>query len=815
MTAVLDIILEVTVYSAILYVAIMLFKKAFRKHLSAMLNYAVWTLLVLRLLIPVTIDSGLSLFVISETNAPIVQNQTFDGIQPLDGEQIHTPQESSSPRISSAYKVPVDKSDISAVDTSIQAPKWKMSWQLAVLLTWGLGVLASGAFMLRIYFRLQRRIKHSSINLPDDIRELTQSVKRQMGIKADIKVSAHEWLTTPALSASIRPTLLLPANMLQNSEQLMFGIRHELTHYKHKDFLVSQLLAVLRCVYWFNPVVWLAAKRIEADMETACDASVTASMKNDQRGRYIEAVNDLGRNADAQYMLGMGTHTDRKSIEKRIRGIFMTKRTAPAVRIAAALMACLMLVVCFTTACQPTPETPPVINKGDDHLEEMIASSAASPVPAVTIDPEQSKKEQEEALRQALRDRLNAPETYEDSFTNDKGDITVSFDDAKVEVPAVQSIPAVKVSTCAFSQETVNKIGAYFFKDAQLYVKDDTMTKDELEALIVEVRKSISIDDNSAFEGDEKYLEDLERQYETAPKEKEKVPTTTELTQTEYGLGLKVMANLDKDEMAEFSVYNGDDRKTLCFMNTNGKYHSRIYDEQPSDIAKGMSTTRDEAQAMVEQCLRDIGLEDMRIKSVTVEAYLSDQIYETGKNKEKMDQFNQQCYVFKVQRVVKGVEVSCVTGSVQMDTDDPNVQQKEPVYSDAVPAEWIHIVVDDTGIVYFSWSDPSEEEEILSESVTLMPFDEIIEKAKDNIFYKNYTAYGSECHIHITSIELGMMRVMKKDAPGEYMMVPVWDFIGSHEHIMDGESHWLPFGDQSYVTINAIDGSHIDRSLGY
>lgn len=807
MSSVLRILLEVTIYSAILYVVIMLFKKVFKKHISAVLNYAVWALLILRLLLPVTIDSGLSLFVIPEPDAAIVQNQSFDGAQPSGSEQIHNSQESSSSQISSAYKVPMDTSNISAVDTSIQAPKWKMSWQLAVLLTWGLGVLASGAFMLRIYFRLQRRIKHSSINLPDDIRELTQIIKRQMGIKADLRVSANEWLTTPALWASIEPTLLLPANMLQNSEQLMFGIRHELTHYKHRDFLVSLLLVVLRCVYWFNPVVWLAAKRIEADMETACDASVTASMKNDQRGRYIEAVIDLSRNADAQYMLGMGTHTDRKSIEKRIRGIFMTKRTTPAVRIVAALMACLMLVVCFTTACQPTPEKPPVINKGDDHLEEMIASSAASPIPTVTIDPEQSKKVQEEVLRQLLRDRLNAPETYEDSFTNDKGDVTVSFDDAQVEVPAVQSIPAAEVKPSGFSQETVDKFAALFFGDKPLFEEENVRTKEEIEAHIVEVRRSMEeMAVEYGTEGNDEYLKQLEEEYKTAPEERERTPATTEFKKTKNGEEVRIAADLGKGETAKLEAYNEEGYSYLRYSNIGKGTYTEEYDKTEQEAPSGISLKQDEAEKVAMQCLVDLGINDMRIDTMGICTWRDLSFTPTDK----------QCYSFSFTRMYRSIPVTNVQASVSLGTDDPDVPDyPEPEYTRVYDPERLTVYVDDTGVVELYWYHPDVEESVLSQNVGLKPFDEIVKKAKDSIFYKNYTAYGSECHIHITSIELGMMRVMKKDAPGEYMMVPIWDFIGNHEHIMDGESHWLDFGDQSYVTINAIDGSHINRDWGY
>lgn len=73
MAMVPNILLEITIYSAILYVAILLFKKVFHKHISAILNYAIWGLLILRLLIPVTIDSGLHFFIIPEGTTQVVQ----------------------------------------------------------------------------------------------------------------------------------------------------------------------------------------------------------------------------------------------------------------------------------------------------------------------------------------------------------------------------------------------------------------------------------------------------------------------------------------------------------------------------------------------------------------------------------------------------------------------------------------------------------------------------------------------------------------------------------------------------------------------
>ena len=64
MASVLDVLLQITIYAGILFLVIVAFKKIFHKHISASLNYLVWALLIVRLLVPVTIESDLRLLAI-------------------------------------------------------------------------------------------------------------------------------------------------------------------------------------------------------------------------------------------------------------------------------------------------------------------------------------------------------------------------------------------------------------------------------------------------------------------------------------------------------------------------------------------------------------------------------------------------------------------------------------------------------------------------------------------------------------------------------------------------------------------------------
>ena len=493
----------------------------------------------------------------------------------------------------------------------------------------------------------------------------------------------------------------------------------------------------------------------------------------------------------------------------------MTLKPGPAMIKLSVLFTCLMLTVFLAAACQPTPERAPVINKGDNHLEEMIAASSQTPLPITTVDPESTKEEQHEALRSALREKLGAPETCADSFENKNGRVTVSFDDAAVIVPPVQSIPAVALKPSTFSKETVDKYAAYFLHGAPVFTQEHVRTKEEIEAEIIRLKQSIQetkSEDNLSgnmkdyLKESEQYLKDLEKQFQEAPEERAKTPATLDFVETEYGQKISVVADLGKEDVAEFGFSNTKEGGIFSFSNCGKAFYSAWGDPVTNELPKGMTMTLDEATALINGCIKDLDIEKMQIDAVYYGQY-EDFL---------LNNIDKQCYHFELNRLFHGIPVTRIDAATPNSGDDPTMEApKEPEYTEVVRPEWLFIQVDDTGIVDMQWTGPFEEDEVLSENVTLLPFDEIVQKAKDNMFFQGYSASNCTAHVHITRIELGMMRIMRKDKPGAYMMVPVWDFIGNREETVYGETDWLGFGDQSYVTINAIDGSHINREWGY
>ncbi|KFL35537.1 TonB family protein [Arenimonas donghaensis] len=155
---------------------------------------------------------------------------------------------------------------MSAVQASIQqAPTDPRPWLLAI---WCLGALA----MLVSMARTQRRF--------------ARQVARQPGQAFDCCEQA-----SPAVFGLWRPRIVLPVDFATRydvHEQALL-LAHEHEHLRRNDIPAQALASVLRCVFWFNPLMHLAARRFRLDQELACDAAVLRRHPRERR-RYGEAM---------------------------------------------------------------------------------------------------------------------------------------------------------------------------------------------------------------------------------------------------------------------------------------------------------------------------------------------------------------------------------------------------------------------------------------------------------------------------------------------------------------------------------------------
>ncbi len=105
------------------------------------------------------------------------------------------------------------------------------------------------------------------------------------------RVTRGEDIAGPAVVGLWRPRILLPADFHRrySAEEQALVLEHERQHLRRGDLPALALCAALRALFWFNPLVHLAAARLRQDQELACDAAVLARHPH-QRRAYGEAM---------------------------------------------------------------------------------------------------------------------------------------------------------------------------------------------------------------------------------------------------------------------------------------------------------------------------------------------------------------------------------------------------------------------------------------------------------------------------------------------------------------------------------------------
>lgn len=792
---ILNRLLEITIYSAVLFLAIMAIKTIFKKHMSPALHFAVWFILIARLCIPVTIDSGLKLFavpglaVLSNDAAP-EQQGAFAGASP------------EQPDIQSNTVIPHNTNDVqyipapvnNKVQSNADLKSAAVSWQDMLLAVWICGMLAQGARMAISAARMTRIVKTAGKKPDARVQEVMEACRAELGIKKTVPVYVLRDITTPALTAGVSPKMILPCDMAAalSAERLSFAVKHELMHYKRKDHILSILLRVLEAIYWFNPVVLLMGRFMTADMETACDSMVVRTLGPQGRKLYALTLVDMfSQKKKPQFLLGMALDNTGKIAEKRIRGVFMRDKSRRSVRVIAAVLSAALVVCCFTTACQPTPEKPPVANKGGDTLESALAATAAPELtPSQTAGADKNTG-------------MIVSGHWTDSTASKLTTVNI---DADVLTPDVAAYPVYEVSPLVVDKALAEKFVNYVAKDANVIKNGSSMSKEDLEDAITRLQMEIAKAENGNQDPDddmspEERIAFTEQQLETYENEYNKLVAEGDTSGQPLDYTFKPEMGFPERTVVCFNaeMKDGSDR-LLRFERSNegGPTFSLIavMDESELKERTGSPVSSEEARETALQVVNELGIG---------EYYLAEENI--------TDCFNE--LVFN--RLYDGIPVTLI------DHGNGNssgvVTEDELKYNFVLWQESLRICVNDSGVILVDWATPCGVTRTVNENVALKPLEEIEEVFKQQILYNVYEADGEKNTMQIDEMRLGYMVIPQKDDPSIYRTIPVWDFIGPDTAdpsiIAKMKEQGIPVRPLSYLTVNAIDGSIIDRGLGY
>jgi bla regulator protein BlaR1 len=338
-------LLKASWQAAALILLVLAIQRAFRRRLSPRWRYGLWLLVGIRLAMPWTIPSPVSLF--NLLNFPAVSASLVD-VQATPGAQ------AGEARQSTAAGLTVHTDEASANLSIAPAPRF------GILISWLPGIWLAGALMLAsslcvIQCRLSRslRLRRPLIDAP--VMNLFEDCKQEMGVRVPVTLVETAEVGSPVLFGFVRPRLILPAGLTRSFsvEELRYVFLHELGHIKRHDIPIGWLMTALQILHWFNPLVWLAFHRMRVDREMACDALALSYLRQEENQSYghtiIKLLERFGRSAWGPSLAG--TVENRNQIKERISMIAEFRKSNRGLVLAVVLFAGLGLTT--LTDAQP------------------------------------------------------------------------------------------------------------------------------------------------------------------------------------------------------------------------------------------------------------------------------------------------------------------------------------------------------------------------------------------------------------------------------------------------------------------------------
>jgi HEAT repeat protein/beta-lactamase regulating signal transducer with metallopeptidase domain len=145
--------------------------------------------------------------------------------------------------------------------------------------TWAMIIWLAGvaAFSIRLLvgFLALARMRRNGREVQDSVAELADACAARLGLHDGPRVIASSRVAMPCTAGWIKPVIVLPDGYeAWSAERLEVVLLHELSHIRRMDIIPHILSEFTRVIYWFNPLVWLAAARLRAEAEMATDDRV-------------------------------------------------------------------------------------------------------------------------------------------------------------------------------------------------------------------------------------------------------------------------------------------------------------------------------------------------------------------------------------------------------------------------------------------------------------------------------------------------------------------------------------------------------------
>lgn len=360
---------EILITSSVLIAALLLLRLIFAQTVRRTLIYGAWALAALRLLIPVQIgELRFSVLTAAQPVIEAVDERVEDAVlgttpQAAYRDQIEQYIEKDQtvfvPEVREQIKQELAQGNQSPEEIydKIQqqfpeqeiltetgqelvngAAGFKVSDTLHAFTWTMLMIWNAGIAVMAVWFAIVN-LRHG---------QMLRRNREKLDCDSPIPVYVSGKVGSPCLVGLFCPAVYLTPESAEDPDRMRHVLTHELTHFAHRDHIWSLVRCVCLCVYWFNPLVWVAAWFSRRDCELACDEGALKRLGEGERIAYGKSLLDVVSHASAPAHLiqtATAMNETKKQLKERVN--FIVKK--PKISIIAAV--CMVLICAIVVGC--------------------------------------------------------------------------------------------------------------------------------------------------------------------------------------------------------------------------------------------------------------------------------------------------------------------------------------------------------------------------------------------------------------------------------------------------------------------------------
>ena len=303
-------LLQMSFSGAVLILAITVVRAAAINKLSKKTFLFLWGIVLVRLLIPFSIPSTVSVYSLVDQNT---YADTFEG----------TPMGNMIPIMPETQMEPMQPiGDVQQAQLQTQ-PAERETGASVWFIIWCMGMILSMVFFAIIYLSWLAKFQASRIVHNSYVEQWLKAhrLRRPISIRQSGKIDA------PLTYGIFQPVILMPEGTdWEDTKKLQYILLHEYVHICRYDAVIKLIATLTLCIHWFNPFVWVMYLLLNRDLELSCDESVVRRFGVASRSTYAHVL--ISMEAEKSGLTPFYNSFSKNAIEERITSIMKIKKAS-------------------------------------------------------------------------------------------------------------------------------------------------------------------------------------------------------------------------------------------------------------------------------------------------------------------------------------------------------------------------------------------------------------------------------------------------------------------------------------------------------